>query len=377
VIKRGNWSDPSKINTWRDEFKETHRVGEWGIYAENYEQYTDEEMRQREEQRLKRDDNERERAERQRQQAEKERQQAEIKRITAALEKQRLEELERSRDAGINDTFKLHLAVLRMYQKNYSSLLTEFAVTMYRENATRLEMVQKIFALEELLRGFVTAETRAAFDSKKSEIYTTVQYVKDVTKFHGDSMYKAFSVNGTYGGVYYENKKYWITNVIETIWKDVQKCEFAELEKQRLEELERNEELEKQRLEELERNEEKEAKTSVSYYSHESIFEKSLDIHTDPAGRRYTVIYKFDERTGMNEYSKHQIRKYEKRTASDEENTDEYQEWVDGILERVLTKEDVMIKFPYIDPKKLSGGSMTAMLALLGTYAGAPHIRHD
>jgi hypothetical protein len=373
VIKRGNWSDPSKINTWSDEFKETHRVGEWGIYAENYEQYTDEEMRQREEQRLKRDANERERAERQRQQAENERQQAETKRITAALEKQNLEELERSRDADISDIFRKPLAVLRLYQKEHTSLLTEFAVKSYRENPQKLEMLQKIFALEELLRDFVTADTWGAFDSKKKEISTTVQHATDAIKTYNDTMYRTFSIDGTAGTVYYENDRYGIIHTIETIWEDVQKCVFtgkcveydtmgpivlftaADIERR-----ERN------------RNE---GKKVNSYYSHESPFEQPavpLDIHTDLEGRLYTVIETYNERTGMQEYVNHQIRKYEKRRASDEKNTDEYEDWAEGIFWKVLTKEDVIIKVPYIDRKLLSGGSMTAMLALLGTYAGPP-----
>jgi len=79
VIKRGQWSDPSKINTWRDEFQETHRVGEWGIYAENYED---------EEQRLKRAEMERERTEteKKRQEAEKQRQQFETISIIAEMD---------------------------------------------------------------------------------------------------------------------------------------------------------------------------------------------------------------------------------------------------------------------------------------------------
>jgi hypothetical protein len=79
VIQHGKWSDPSKINTWRDKFQETHRVGEWGIYAEHYED---------EEQRVKREQMERERAERERLQAEteKKRQELETERIIAELD---------------------------------------------------------------------------------------------------------------------------------------------------------------------------------------------------------------------------------------------------------------------------------------------------
>ena len=67
---------------------------------------------------------------------------------------------------------------------------------------------------------------RGAFESKKREISSTFEYVRAATKTYGDSMYKAFGVDGTHASAYYENKRYWITNVLNDVWKDVQKCVF-------------------------------------------------------------------------------------------------------------------------------------------------------
>jgi hypothetical protein len=100
-------------------------------------------------------------------------------------------------------------------------------------------------------------------------------------------------------------------------------------------------------------------------YSNETSFYKPPEILKDIDGRRYTVIDTEHVRTGYAEYYTRTIRRYEKRTGSDEENADEYQEYHDGNFERVLSRDGVLNTVPNIDRNKLSGGLQAQMSALL------------
>jgi hypothetical protein len=84
--------------------------------------------------------------------------------------------------------------------------------------------------------------------------------------------------------------------------------------------------------------------------------------------RRYTKIGGKQERTGQQEYWDTELRKYEEGYDNDTENADIYQEWVNGKLIKILTKEDVRKRYPDLKlSTKVTG--MGALLSALGKYA--------
>jgi hypothetical protein len=84
--------------------------------------------------------------------------------------------------------------------------------------------------------------------------------------------------------------------------------------------------------------------------------------------RQYTKIYGKQERTGMQEYWDTELRKYEEGYDNDTENADIWQEWINGTLSKILTKEEVRKKYPDVHVSTKVAG-MGALLSALGKYA--------
>jgi hypothetical protein len=83
--------------------------------------------------------------------------------------------------------------------------------------------------------------------------------------------------------------------------------------------------------------------------------------------RQYEKIYGKREQYGMQDIWDYELRKYEEGYDNDTENADIYQEWVNGQLSEILTKEEVRKKYPDL---KLSTkvADMGALLSALGKY---------
>ena len=84
--------------------------------------------------------------------------------------------------------------------------------------------------------------------------------------------------------------------------------------------------------------------------------------------RQYTKIYGKREQTGMQEYWDTELRKYEEGYDNDTKNADIYQEWVNGNLSKILTKEEARKKYPDLN-LSTKVADMGALLSALGNYA--------